>query len=286
MFLRNLLRQRYCPKEWALLEEVRSFTGYGRGERYADALALNLYPSRGLELLGFEIKISKGDWKRELARPDKSAPIQRFCDRWYIVAPPGIVDKVELPPTWGLMESDKEGTKLITKVEAPKLDAEPLTRAFVASVLRNATESMEYRLNQETLGNEAYARGKKDAEDILIRRHQATYEELDRRFRAVKAELAALKLGMKDFEEKSGLRINGYDGPKIGEAVGALLGMGMGRRSTADQWLRRSLDQIRYPLEQILRVICQIEEAVAFAGGQHARKESDRSGGDLGAADE
>ena len=39
--------------------------GFAGGGRYADAIAMNLWPSRGLAVHGFEIKISRGDWQRE-----------------------------------------------------------------------------------------------------------------------------------------------------------------------------------------------------------------------------
>lgn len=281
--LRRLLRARFCPKEWALLEEVRNRTGYGKTERYADAIAMNLYPSRGLEVYGFEIKVSKSDWKRELADADKSAPIQRFCDRWYIVTPPGIVDRAELPKTWGLMEADKEGTKLITKVEAPPLAAEPLDRAFVASMLRNATEGMLERLNQATLSNEAYARGKKDGEERYVRDHKIAMEALERRLGATQAELNGLKLGLKDFEKRSGLKINSFDGPYLGEAVYALMRFGgRSNRGGYAGWLRTALQRVREPLEDVLKVIQQVEEAAKFIGEEHEHAEDAGGGGDSG----
>ncbi len=66
---------------------------------------MNLYPSRGLEINGFEVKGSRQDWIKELKSPEKSAPVQRFCDRWWIVAPAGIIQPGELPPTWGQFEN-------------------------------------------------------------------------------------------------------------------------------------------------------------------------------------
>ena len=55
--------------------------------RYADAVAMNLFPSRGLALHGFEIKVSKSDFKSEIENPEKSVPVQQYCDHWWIVAP-------------------------------------------------------------------------------------------------------------------------------------------------------------------------------------------------------
>jgi hypothetical protein len=272
--IRQLLRQRYCPKEWALLEEVRNRTGYGKEERYADAVAMNLYPSRGLEVLGFEIKVSKSDWKRELALPDKSAPIQKYCDRWFIVAPEGIVDKNSLPKAWGLMEPNKAGTQLVTRVEAPPLQAVPLDRAFVASVLRNANEAFEHRLKTETLQSEAYARGKKEGEERYVREHKLGMGDLEQRLNAALSEAGTHKRAIQEFERKSGIHINSFDGPKLGEAVYALMRFGgRGYNSNYAYWLKTALQRVREPLEEVLKVIQHLEVAGKLIGEQHDRQE-------------
>ena len=61
----KLLRYRFCQPEWAFLSQVRNGTGYLRTTRTADALAMSLWPSRGLHLYGFEIKVRKSDWKKD-----------------------------------------------------------------------------------------------------------------------------------------------------------------------------------------------------------------------------
>ena len=60
-----LLALRYAPPAYAFFEEVRAQTGYAAGGS-ADGLALSLWPSRGIELHGFEVKVSRSDWLREL----------------------------------------------------------------------------------------------------------------------------------------------------------------------------------------------------------------------------
>lgn len=123
----------------AWLVEVRDKTGYGRGgrDRFADALVVSCYPSRGIWIAGVEVKVSRGDWKRELDDPTKAAAIQRYCDYWWVAAPPGVVEVSELPETWGLQVV--EGKRCKVAKPAPRLTPEPLTATFVASVLRNAS---------------------------------------------------------------------------------------------------------------------------------------------------
>src|SRR4051812_4949848 len=93
----------FCAPEYAILKEVAKGTGTNGG-RYADAVAMSLYPSRGLHLYGFEVKTSRADWLSELKSPRKAEDIACFCDFWYLVIGSNDIVKVgELPETWGLI---------------------------------------------------------------------------------------------------------------------------------------------------------------------------------------
>src|SRR5450755_3192083 len=100
------LRKMYPHPDHAIIFEFRGGTGLSRESR-ADAIAMDLWPSRGLELIGFEIKTSRQDWLREVKDPEKSEQMKQFCDRWYLVVDdPAIVrgwPEKELPEDWGLM---------------------------------------------------------------------------------------------------------------------------------------------------------------------------------------
>jgi hypothetical protein len=128
------------PPNCAFIPEFRCGTGYSRESR-ADAISMHLWPSapQGLELIGYELKVSRGDWLRELKQPNKADPIKQFCDRWYVVGADVSIVKYadELPKGWGLMFA--EDGKLVTMIEAPKLEPLPLDRAFIAALMRRAT---------------------------------------------------------------------------------------------------------------------------------------------------
>ena len=95
--------QRYCAPEFALLFEVGNATGFATN-RHADAIAMSLWPSRGLALHGFEFKASRSDWVRELKDPAKAETIATFCDYWFLVeSDREIVKANALPMTWGLL---------------------------------------------------------------------------------------------------------------------------------------------------------------------------------------
>lgn len=65
--LEVLLRERYQGRDWAFLLQVPDGTGMAKS-RTADALAMGLWPSKGLNLHGFEVKASRSDWLAELAK--------------------------------------------------------------------------------------------------------------------------------------------------------------------------------------------------------------------------
>lgn len=137
--VRLALRRRFPAPGWALIEEVRNTTGYARKVRSADALAMSLWPSRGLELHGFEIKVSRGDWRREINDPEKAEVIARYCDRWWVVLGSRELAKDhEIPPAWGVLALD--GADLVLVKDAGTLEAAPIDRRFLAAVLRVAME--------------------------------------------------------------------------------------------------------------------------------------------------
>lgn len=136
--VKALLRTRYAHPEWALCFEVANATGT-HGHRYADAVAMCLYPSRGLVLHGFEVKVSKQDFMSEIKNPDKSVAVQQYCDQWWLVAPAHAVDESLIPKTWGWLRVDKD--KLYPAKRAPDLDPKPIDRKFMAAMVRRSSQA-------------------------------------------------------------------------------------------------------------------------------------------------
>jgi hypothetical protein len=219
----TLLRERYAAPEFAFLPQVRSRTGYGGPIRTADAMAMGLYPSRGLELHGFEIKVSRSDWLRELKEPDKAEEIVRHCDRWWIaVSDEKIVAPGELPPTWGLLVPRRG--KLTVKVEAPALPAAPMSRPFLAAILRNVADGMKDMVPTTEI-DARIAAARKEGEE-----RAAIYSG---------AEAARLLRRIESFEEKAGFKIDEYRGMHIGEAVRIVMADGLEQRKRELSAIRR-----------------------------------------------
>ncbi|MDR3389883.1 MAG: hypothetical protein P4L92_22835 [Rudaea sp.] len=189
--------------EWALFFEVSNGTG-GNVLRYADAVAMNMFPSRGLAVHGFEIKVSRSDWLHELKQPLKSEPVQKYCDFWWVVTCKDVVKPGELPVTWGHIEY--RGSKLFTVDKAPKLEAQAMNRGFAAALIRRAGE-LDAGQRRALVARETS-------------RLEAEYRErIDKVRTTAGTELLALRKSVDEFEKASGIKISKYDGERIGHAV-------------------------------------------------------------------
>ena len=109
LFLR--LQESFPAPAFVTLEEVRDATGFD-GHRTADAIAVSLYRSRGKAIWGFEFKVSRADWLKELKQPEKAESILRYCNYWALVVPSkDIVKDGELPGSWGMYVAQKARLK-------------------------------------------------------------------------------------------------------------------------------------------------------------------------------
>lgn len=115
----------------------------------ADALSIGFTSASGRLLTGYEIKVSRADWRHELDQPGKADPWADQCHAWYVVAPStDIVPPAELPDGWGLLVPNaRSKTRLDTAHRArvhrdrqPSWDA---VRSFVQrqDTLRAADET-------------------------------------------------------------------------------------------------------------------------------------------------
>lgn len=120
----ELLRAHYLPTSrppaGIFAPEIQAPGGAGR----ADLIWQGCTSSTGHKLVGHEIKATRRDLRAELANGTKSDPWQRYCDLWWLVVPaPGLVDGLDLPPTWGVLAppSGRRRTSMTVVVPAPEL---------------------------------------------------------------------------------------------------------------------------------------------------------------------
>ena len=173
---------------------------------------MGMWPSRGMEIHGYECKISRGDTRKELLDIGKTDAVGKYCDFWWLtVSDPSIIDGLLLPATWGVLTP--RDRVLRTVRPAKKRKAAPLDRAFVAAMLRSVTKHWVSRSQHEKVVNE---------------RHQAVTQavqfERERGGDQDKRALEALSAKVKAFEVASGIEIaHGWHLPEVGRAVQLLV---------------------------------------------------------------
>lgn len=233
--LEKIVRDSYQLPEYATIFNVANATGAG-ASRYADCIRLGLWPSRGIDLVGFEFKTSRSDWLRELANPAKAESIFRYCDYWVLLTGDDGVAKIdEIPKAWGY--STIKGGRIKTVKEWPKLSPEPLSRKFLAALLRRAKE------------------GSTDAEELEAKYRAGICEGERRRIAMADYELKDARETLKKWEEfskASGIEISRYtyNAGKIGEAV---------KMITNDN----PADRLRFLLTQLESLKVSTERALA-----------------------
>lgn len=196
--IRAALRLRFDATSHALLFEVADGTG-ANAKRYADAVAIGLWPSHGHKIEGVEIKISRSDFLRELKDHSKAEAIYRYCNHWWIACPKGMVSPGELPPTWGLLEL--VGDSLRVKVKAPLLTPAAPTIGFVAAMLRRHAGADEDMTRAE-----------------LGRRETAIHKQIEERIRREyhnrhQSDIQAAKRAAEQWEQvkaATGIDLTGY----------------------------------------------------------------------------
>lgn len=245
--LNSRLRRKFQPEEWALFFEVPRATG--GGARSMDALAVNLWRSRGLLWHGFEVKVSRGDWLRELKDPAKAETFIPLVDTWSIVAPRGIVLAEELPPGWGLLEPHAAGLRYARTPEQRVGAAPGEHRAFLAAVLRRAHQMVT-----------------SETEAALAERQDEASAELAE-LRAFKRDNAGLRRvydAVRRFEDASGISVmhmGEWQAGRIGGFIKDCLDQSISLREGIERHLTRSLATSQRETERIEAALAALRGA-------------------------
>jgi len=161
---------------YACLFEVANGTG-SSASRAADIVVLNLWPSRGMDFNGYEVKTARSDWLRELKQPEKAWPVMQYMDRWWLLAAPNVAKLDEIPSNWGFMEFN--GVKCRVLKPAPKLEPKAVTKTFLGALLRKPVRDVEGMVNRAK--NAALAEVEKTVEERIakeMRRRGEKHQEL------------------------------------------------------------------------------------------------------------
>lgn len=135
--LLDAVHRKYPRDEgWCVVEELEI-----EPPRRIDALALNVFVNRGLFRHGFEVKIARGDWLKELKDPAKAEGHSAICHAFWLVTVPGVAQELEVPPDWGWLEGKVMGDSIaLYKVRDPKLkdpvDTQDLRTKALCAIIR------------------------------------------------------------------------------------------------------------------------------------------------------
>lgn len=208
------------PDKWTLVPHLPDATSFDKC-RTVDAMAFGCWRSVGIAVHGYEIKVSRGDWLRELQDPEKSFAFSNRCNYWWIAAPEKIVKLEELPAHWGLREVFKTDDGYSVKIRKPATfnDKPVFDMPFVVALARACYRKSPDRVADQREINAAYQRGRNEARADKVK--EEPWE-----IKAMKRELSDLKDRVAEFESASGLKINSWRLGNIGEQVKAFEAIG------------------------------------------------------------
>lgn len=197
--LHEAVRNSYPHPNFTYMQEVRDATGFD-AVRSADGIAVGMYRSCGRLIHGFEMKVSRSDWQKELSNAAKAESLMRYCHHWSLIVPDeSIIKTGELPPSWGLgiphQSRSNAALKVKWIVKPPSLEPIPFSMVFLTALIY-ASSKIDEGDRLKSLRAE-YDRGVKSAQDSFDR--QAGMDKLK-----------TLRTAVDTFEKASGISINDY----------------------------------------------------------------------------
>ena len=228
--IRQALINTYKEPEWYLGFEVGNSTG-ADCRRHADAVAINAYPSRGFEVRGFEIKVSRADLQHELDNGIKAETVAQHCNYWYLVVPKGLTENMMIPEPWGIIEySDGK----LRQKKKPMFRETFADKGFMMAFLRGWQ--------------------RRQSEEIAIERSKLQEKERNMLSNEVRWQLQCyeeLKAKVAKFEEVTGINV------KHGMGIRTLKALKIADNLLNQDWSEKDVD---YHLRSITRLCEAMKE--------------------------
>lgn len=236
--INRAIQAKYSDQQWRVWFEVSQSTGHNSGRR-ADAVVMNIWPSKDFQLHVFEVKVSRSDFKAEIADLTKWQAIGQYADFFWLACPVGLVQPEEVPEAWGLMELTKGGLRI--KKQAP-VRSEPtsLDRGFAASLLRSGEDLTTAEIDARV--HEGIEAGRA----AIYERAQA---KADKETTRLQQKLNKMELWKSEFEKEYGCPPNEYSMPSDMAA----------RIKLASQLERRNFEPLARQAKALAGLIEQIE---------------------------
>jgi hypothetical protein len=194
---------------WVFLRQVPNGTSSAK-TNIADAIAIGCWKSQGLDVHGYEIKVSRADWQREIQDHKKAEAFSPCCHYWWIAAPAGVVKVEEMPANWGFIEVGKNADgKYTAKVRkaVTRNDSPNLTYAFFAAALRKAKHDNKSEAEIQKLINETHRKAFESGRETERKVNEPLEKYHNREFEQLKKDVA-------DFERMAGVTIRGWRAPQ------------------------------------------------------------------------
>lgn len=142
-YLYQLLFERYRSNnqwaEWAVFAELMEAPA---GGQRIDFFAVHTWRSKKYKAIAHEVKVSRGDFFKEIRNPDKSRFAHSVSNESYIVTPALLVHTDEVPDPWGLITVQPGSRTLRIVKKAEYRDKIHWPMHFMVSIARRATDKL------------------------------------------------------------------------------------------------------------------------------------------------
>jgi hypothetical protein len=255
--LNQLIDKRFSENgEHVVIFDVPDSVGMDQRRR-ADAIAVGMWRTSGRLIHGFEVKVSRSDWLRELKDTRKADPFLERCDAWWLVAPVDIIKIEEVPAAWGWLAPTKGGVALrVQKQPIAKPVLPGMDRAFAFGLIRC--------INESAASDEKVQAARRKAEEYAEERIQRIERE---HARSMAHRDSALQKRVDLFEKASGIRMEDYNLGQIGEVVKVLREI-HGDWNSAAATIKRSVNALETCLRNHENALAAVTKHVDTTGAK------------------
>lgn len=195
------LKDRYSRngRSNVLFPELRLGSGYSDiAQRRIDLFMIS--SEKGNYTTAFEIKVSRGDFLKDIKDEAKQRGARLYSSNFYYVAPKGMINPEEIPMWAGLMKYDFESKQFNTRIVAPLQSRNTPSWSLVCSLVRRVNENV-YADRIYELDNEAeyFCRECEEMLDILQSIRIGRYKN--------KPEDLKFRLEMREMQKNNTLKI-------------------------------------------------------------------------------
>ncbi len=234
----QMLWNKFTEKgEHVFLFDVPNVVGL-RQERRCDGVAIGMWESTGRLIQGFEVKVSRSDWLREVKDVTKADHFIEQCDRWWLVTGDISVAKPEeIPEAWGWMNATKTGLRIQRPARLLREKEPHIKRGWAFALIRRAAE-----------------RGDINAPEVqaILRKHREEQdrrakEQIDRAIASSAPKLLALQKKVEELESVSGMKLEDWRLGNVGKLARKLNAISEDNYSSFTRLLQgqlKSLDRL------------------------------------------